>query len=263
MKSIEMDALRLLWIILTGAIPGFLATWLGIGGCFLRIPMMMALLGLPIKTAYAVNMAVISLTTIPGVIAHYKSRHVYSKGVLIASIAAAVGVFIGTQLAIWTPSNMLKKIFGIACIGVGIYMLYGAAKGKGKIPPRVTIDEVKRLEAGSKLFALMFFAGIATGLCGFGGGIYYMPVLNALGYPMHIAVGTSSAEMIFVAGVGAANLTIHGYMDAISFIGIGAVTLLFSWIGARAAKTTKAWILKMAFGVLIGIIGVLVALGFI
>jgi len=155
-------------------------------------------------------MAVISLTTIPGVIAHYRSRHVYSRGVLIASIAAAIGVFLGTQLAIWTPSSMLKKIFGIACVGVGIYMLYGAAKGRGKIPPRVTIDEVKRLEAGSRLFALMFFAGIATGLCGFGGGIYYMPILNALGYPMHIAVGTSSAEMIFVAGVGAANLTIHG-----------------------------------------------------
>ncbi len=32
-----MDALTILWIFLTGAIPGFFATWLGIGGCFLRI----------------------------------------------------------------------------------------------------------------------------------------------------------------------------------------------------------------------------------
>jgi len=258
-----MDWVRAFWIILTGAIPGFLATWLGIGGCFLRIPMMMALLGLPIKYAYAVNMAVISITTIPGVIAHYRNKHVYGKGVIVSSIAAALGVTLGTQLAMLTPSSTLKSIFGIACIGVGIYMLYGAAKARGRIPPRVTVEDVKRLEAGPRLFALMFFAGIATGLCGFGGGIYYMPILNALGYPMHIAIGTSSAEMIFVAGVGAANLTLHGYMDIISFIGIGVVTLLFSWIGAKAAKTTKAWILKMAFGILIAIIGGLVALRFI
>ncbi|HDJ66667.1 MAG TPA: sulfite exporter TauE/SafE family protein [Nitrososphaeria archaeon] len=258
-----MDWVRIFWIILTGAIPGFLATWLGIGGCFLRIPMMMALLRLPIKCAYAVNMAVISITTIPGVLTHYRNKHVYSKGVIVSSIAAAVGVALGTQLAMLTPSLTLKSIFGIACMGVGIYMLYGAAKGRGRIPPRVTVQDVKRLETGLRLFVLMFLAGIATGLCGFGGGIYYMPILNALGYPMHIAVGTSSAEMIFVAGVGAANLTIHGYMDVISFIGIGVVTLLFSWIGARAAKTTKAWILKMTFGILIAIIGALVALRFI
>ena len=73
-----MDWVRVFWIILTGAIPGLLATWLGIGGCFLRIPMMMTLLGLPIKYAYAVNMAVISITTIPGVIAHYRNKHVLS-----------------------------------------------------------------------------------------------------------------------------------------------------------------------------------------
>ena len=65
--------LQVVWILLIGAVTGFLATWLGIGGCFLRIPMMMVLLGLPIKTAYAVNMAVIAIATIPGVITHYLS----------------------------------------------------------------------------------------------------------------------------------------------------------------------------------------------
>ena len=31
-------ALLVLWIVLIGAVTGFLATWLGVGGCFLRIP---------------------------------------------------------------------------------------------------------------------------------------------------------------------------------------------------------------------------------
>ncbi len=45
----ETVLLQIVWILLIGAVCGFLATWLGIGGCFLRIPMMMVLLGLTVK----------------------------------------------------------------------------------------------------------------------------------------------------------------------------------------------------------------------
>ncbi|MCD6300108.1 MAG: sulfite exporter TauE/SafE family protein [Dehalococcoidales bacterium] len=258
-----MDALTILWIILTGAIPGFLATWLGIGGCFLRIPMMMGLLGLSIKSAYAVNMMVIGLTTIPGVVMHYRMRHVYTKGFIVAAIGAAAGVVLGTQLAMMVPSATLKSIFGIACVGVGIYMLYVALKTRDKISPRVTVDQVKSLQHGVKLGGLMFVAGVATGLCGFGGGIYYMPVLTALGYPMHIAIGTSSMQMIPVSLIGATNLTVHGYQSWLFMGTIGAVTLLFSWIGARTTAAMKAWLLRAIFGVLIAIVGILVAVGLI
>lgn len=258
-----MSGLTLLWVILIGAIPGFLATWLGIGGCFLRIPMMMGLLALPIKSAYAVNMMVIGLTTIPGVIMHFRMRHIYTKGFIVAAIGAAIGVVLGTQLAVMVPSDVLKKIFGIACVGVGIYMLYMALKTRGKTPPRVTIDEVEKLAHGINLGGLMFIAGIATGLCGFGGGIYYMPILTTLGYPMHIAIGTSSTQMIPVSLIGATNLTIHGYQNWL-FVGtIGAVTLVFSWLGARTTAAMKAWFLKAIFGVLIAIIGICVAAGLI
>ena len=256
-------ALLILWIFLIGAVAGFLATWLGIGGCFLRIPMMMALLGLSIKTAYAVNMAVIAIATIPGVITHYKMKHVYSKGFVVAAIGSAVGVIIGTQIAMYVPSATLKVIFGIACIGVGIYMSYSAIKGKGKTPARVTVDQVEKLEHGLKLGVLMFLAGIATGLCGFGGGIYYMPIYNALSYPMHIAIGTSSTQMIPVAAIGATNLSIHGFQNWFYVVTIGLVTLVFSWLGARSTKAMKAWVLRAIFGVLIGLVGLSVAIGLI
>lgn len=255
--------LELLWVFLIGAIPGFLATWLGIGGCFLRIPMMMGLLGLPIKSAYAVNMMVISLTTIPGVVAHYRMRHVYGPGLLVAAVGAAVGVIFGTQVAVFVPGATLKKIFGLACVGVGIYMLYMALKKRGKVPPRVTVDQVANLEHGPRLFVLMVLAGFATGICGFGGGIYYMPALSTLGYPMHIAIGTSSSEMVPVALIGAVNLTLHGYQRWLYVAGIGGVTLVFSYLGARTTAGMKAWVLRAIFGVLIGFVGACVAAGLI
>jgi len=225
--------------------------------------MVMGLLGLSIKDAYGVNMMVIAIATIPGVIMHYKMKHVYNLGFIIAAAGAAIGVLGGTQLAMFVPSATLKQIFGIACIAIGIYMLYMAFTKRGKTPPRVTIDQVTELEHSWRLFGLMIAAGFATGLCGFGGGIYYMPVLTALGYPMHIAIGTSSTQMIPVAGIGAVNLAAHGYMNWIYFVGIGVVTLFFSWLGARSTKTMKAWILRAIFGVLIMIIGICVAAGLI
>jgi len=252
--------LLVLWIVLIGTVTGFLATWLGVGGCFLRIPLMMMLLGLSIKEAYAVNMAVIALATIPGVIAHYRMKHVYKKGLITAAIGAGAGVVLGTQIAMYVPGATLKAIFGVACIGIGIYTTYSSIKKKGKTPPRVTVEQVKDLEHGLKLGVLMFLAGVATGLCGFGGGIYYVPVLSALGYPMHIAIGTSSTQMIPVASIGAANLTIHGYQNWFYVLTIGLVTTISSWLGARTTRWMKAWILRAIFGVLIGFVGFCVAL---
>lgn len=111
-------------VLLIGAVAGFLATWLGVGGCFLRIPLMMWLLGLSIKEAYCVNMAVIALTTIPGVIVHYRSRHVYVPGLIVAAVSAALGVFLGTQLVVYTPRTVLRIIFGVACALIGIYVVW-------------------------------------------------------------------------------------------------------------------------------------------
>lgn len=259
----ESVLLEIVWILLIGAICGFLATWLGIGGCFLRIPMMMVLLGLSIKTAYAVNMAVICIATIPGVISHYYMRHVYANGTVVAAAGAIPGVFAGTQIAMHVPNEILKAIFGIACTGVGIYMAAMAFKTKGATPPRVTLDQISGLASGVMLGLFMFLAGIATGLTGFGGGIYYMPILNALGYPMHIAIGTSSAQMIPVTAVGATNLTLHGFQDWYFLFWIGLVTLLFSWLGARATKAMHAWALRAIFGVFIMFVGISVAIGLI
>lgn len=249
-----------LWMFLTGAIPGFLATWLGIGGCFLRIPMMMALLGLNIKQAYCVNQAVIALTTIPGVVEHVKSDHIYKPGLIVAALSTVAGVLLGTTIAVWTPRAVLRTIFGVACFGVGIYMVWLALRTRGRVPPRVTASQAGRLPFGAGFAASLFLAGVATGVCGFGGGIYYVPVFSAFSYPMHVAIGTSSATMIATGAAGSLNLGLHGFMVWLPFIVIGAVTLLFSWLGARATKAVKAWLLRAIFGVLISIVGACVAL---
>jgi len=244
-----MDQL-IFWVnvLLTAIIPGLIATWLGVGGCFLRIPMFMYLFNVNIKTAYCLNQAVVALTTIPGVIEHKRKYHIYTRGLITAAVGAVLGVAVGAYMvAKIISTTALKGIFGAACILVGIYIIYNTIKKRGKLSKRVTIKEVGKLEYGLKLFILMFLAGLATGLCGFGGGIYYVPLFIALSYPTHVAIGTSSAEMIATAGMGSAVLTLNGYMNVMLFIAVGIPTLFASWIGAKLASKSPPWLLRIIY----------------
>ena len=250
-----------IYILIIALLPGFLATWLGVGGCFLRIPMLMYLLGLNIKQAYFVNQAVIAVTTIPGVIEHYRKKHVYSKGTIAAGISAALGVAFGAYVvAKYLPTEILKIIFGFACIGVGIYVAWKTIKMRGKLIKRVTIEETKQLECGPRLILLMFLAGFATGICGFGGGIYYLPIYFFLQYPTHVAIGTSSAQMIITASVGASVLAYYGFADVLIFAYVGVFTLIASWMGARLSAKTMPWVLRLVYAALIILVGGYVAI---
>ncbi len=236
------------YVLLTAIIPGLLATWLGVGGCFLRIPMLTYLFGVSIKTAYCINQATIALTTIPGVIVHWRSGHVYSRGLVVSAISAVVGVALGAYVvAKIIPTLALKGIFGAACIGIGIYITWKTLKARKALRRRVTVREVKWLEAGARLSLLMFLAGFATGLCGFGGGIYYVPIFMALSYPTHVAIGTSSAQMIATASIGSTVLSISGYMNVVLLASIGIPTLVASWIGAKLSVRSPPWLLRLVY----------------
>ncbi len=250
-----------LYVILTALIPGFMATWLGVGGCFLRIPMLIYLFNVPIKTAYCINQAIIALTTLPGVIVHFRNKYVYKKGLIVSAIAACLGVSIGAYIvAKYVPRLLLRVIFGTACTLIGIYVLNKTLKMKGKLRKIVSLTEIGELEHGYKLFTLMFLAGFATGICGFGGGIYYIPIFIGLGYPTHVAVGTSSTEMIFTGGLGTTVLTYHGFMKWTLFLAIGIPTLFASWIGAKMTKISPPYLLRLAYALSIIGVGIFVAI---
>lgn len=250
-----------LYVLLTALVPGLLATWLGVGGCFLRIPMMMYLFGLPIKVAYCVNQMVIAITTLPGVYVHWKNKHIYARGTIVAAVSAVAGTMLGAYVvARYISPIHLRAIFGFVCVGIGIYVFWNTYRARGKLAKRVTVEEAGKLEAGVKLAALMFLAGFATGICGFGGGIYYVPVFMALGYPTHVAVGSSSAQMIFTASSGSAVLAASGFHNMLMFAVIGIPTLIASWYGAKLSRRSAPWLLRMVYAVLISAVGLYVAI---
>jgi uncharacterized membrane protein YfcA len=120
-----------------------------------------------------------------------------------------------------------------------------------------------------------FLIGIVSGLAGIGGGVLLVPVLvMLLGYPMHTAVGTSSACLIFsstgavtayiINGLGVTGLPPYsiGYVNLVTFMILAVTTIPLARFGVRCAYRCSGRSLQIAFaGILILIGGMMLVSG--
>lgn len=120
------------WIYpLIGALGGFLAGLLGIGGGVIFVPVLMIFLNNPIE-AIATSLASMTVSTGISTWIHFRENRIdfstYRKlfpGVLIGSL-------LGAYLAKDTPQDVLRALFGLFSICVAIFFIFGirnTAKG--------------------------------------------------------------------------------------------------------------------------------------
>jgi len=106
-----------------GLVAGLLGGMLGVGGGFILVPGMVLLLSVGQHTAQGVSLAVITLTVLVGAITHYRQRNLSLGVVLWIAPAAALFGFLGSMAAGAIDASLLRRIFGIMTISVGIFML--------------------------------------------------------------------------------------------------------------------------------------------
>ncbi len=250
----------ILILAITGAAVGFASGLLGVGGCFIMVPVqywVYTSAGMDPATAtmiaFGTNLLVVFCTTISGAYAHTKRGSVYWKAAIVLGITGAIGSFFGSAIAAITPKDILRLAFGIGTIIAGIRM--ATAK-----PPMST----KELVRDPKMWALWGFPiGIISGIIGIGGGVFMVPVMTlALGFPMHLAVGTSVALMIFTGLGGTIGYIFQGlskvpfvtpighcigYVNIDGWLALSSTSILMAQVGARAAHKLPAQKLKLVF----------------
>ena len=107
-------------------------------------------------------------------------------------------------------------------------------------------------EYNVNLVLTMIFAGIAglsSGLLGVGGGIINVPVLTFAGFPIHLAVATSSFLIIFNAITGA---TSHAFLSHIDYSFAAVIipgVIIGAQLGAMASRKFKPKKLQLVFAV--------------
>jgi len=110
--------------------------------------------------------------------------------------------------------------------------------------------------------------GIVSGLAGIGGGVLLVPLLVILfGFPVHTAVGTSSACLVFSSGAAVVAYILHGlsapglppwslgYVYLPAWAALVVTTVPLSRIGVRLSHTCRPELLQGLFAVLMIAIG--------
>jgi uncharacterized membrane protein YfcA len=252
-------------IIITGITAGSASGLFGVGGGFLMTPVQYWIYTswgidstLATRLAFGTSLAVMIPTMISGALAHHRHHAVNWQAALPLGCAALIGGLAGGTLASHLPGQILRVIFALLIIATAIRMVWHIHTCPACEP---------RGSTGIYIF-LGLLVGIVSGLAGIGGGILLVPVLVIfLGYPMHTAVGTSSACLIFsstgavaayvINGIGIAGLPPYsiGYINLVAFAILAATTIPFARFGVRLAHRSSERDLQIVFAAVLILIG--------
>ena len=248
----------ILILLATGVGVGFAQGLLGVGGCFIMVPVMTIVfthMGVPtdiaVKVAFGTNLMVVFPTAISGSLAHHRRKAVWWKAGIILGIAVAAGALLGSTITSrFIRGEIIKIVFGAVILAAAVRMLTAR-------PPKI---EEEPKENPLLWGALGFPLGIVSGLIAIGGGVLMVPVLTTiLKFRMHKAVGTSTAMMMFSGAAGALGYFINGlhvpgrpeysfgYINLIAWLALAATSIAMAQVGARTAHLLPAKQLRYLF----------------
>ncbi|UUX92583.1 sulfite exporter TauE/SafE family protein [Methanoplanus endosymbiosus] len=253
----EMELIYILALLFTGIIVGFAGGLLGVGGCFIMIPVQYWVLTsmgydpqISILVAFGTNLAVVLPTALSGAYGHNKKGAVMWNAAVTMGIAGFFGAIIGGYIATLIPGDYLKVIFGVVILLSAVRMLTAKPPKLDKSPVNDTLTFL--------LWGIPI--GLLSGIIGIGGGVVLIPVMVlALHFKMHSAVGTSTALMAFTAlggtiayvinGFGVIGLPEYslGYLNLLQWILLAVPSVIMAQVGVRVAHKLPAKQLKYVF----------------
>lgn len=109
---VKMTRKQLLIGVGIGLVAGVASGYVGVGGGFLMVPLMLSLVGIPMRQASGTSLIAVMILAVPGVIEQGLLGNInYLAGVAIA-VGSIPGAVIGARLVRVVPERMLRFIFG-------------------------------------------------------------------------------------------------------------------------------------------------------
>ena len=251
-----------MWLIayaLIGAVIGFLAGLLGIGGGMSLVPVLAALFtaqGLAadhtVHLALATAMASVVFTSSSSVLAHHRLGTVDWSIVRRMAPGMVVGSLLSALAAGWLPQRVLALGFALIVYGGATQILLGRKPAPGR-----------QLPGQLAMTLLGLVIGVICGLVSAGGAFLTVPLMMAWGVAVHRAIGTAAAIGVPVAALGMLGYIISGWQVAglpdytLGFVYLPALLALVAAsvftapYGARLAQRLPVATLKRVFALLL------------
>lgn len=249
--------------LLLGAVVGFFAGLLGVGGGGVMVPVLTSYFlykNVPIESvvhlALGTSMASIIMTSASSLYAHHKHQGVMWNIVKTMTPGVLAGTFAATYLVTQISSRHLAIFFALFMTYVSIQMFLNSQPK----PSRTTPGKAGLLTAGSGIGAISAVVAI-------GGGSLTVPFLAWHNIALKKAIGTSAAIGFPIAIAGTLGYLINGWNSEyqqdylFGFIYLPAVLLisLISYftapLGARLAHRLPVPVLRKVFAVFLLLLG--------
>ena len=242
-----------------GAIVGFLAGLLGIGGGMTLVPILSALFVAQAMTpdhtvhlALGTAMASIVFTSSASVREHH--RHAAVDWTIVKRMVPGMllGALIATVASGWIPQRALAIAFAVIVYAGATQIFLGTKPSAHAAMP-----------GAAGVFAVGTVIGAIAGLVSAGGTFLTVPFMLYCGVRMHTAIGTGAAIGIPVAVIGTVGYIVSGWrIDhlppwSLGFVYLPALALLVAAsivtapMGARAAHKLPVQTLRRVFALLL------------
>lgn len=251
------------YLIVAGAVSGFLAGLFGIGGGAVIVPVLYQIFGMlhvddavRMHLSVGTSLAVIVPTSLRSLLAHRKRGAVDMELLRSFIVAVPAGVIVASLVAASISSAGLRTIFATMTVLVGLKLVFNRASWRlgSEIPGNPV-----RSAIGAAI-------GFLSTLMGIGGGVLNNTFMSLYGRPMHQAVATSSGVGVLIsvpgiigyvwAGWGDPLLPAFstGFVNWIAVLAIIPVSFVVAPLGVRAAHALKRRQLEIGFGIFMFIV---------
>lgn len=220
---------------------------LGGGGSIMMVPLLVYAAGVETKTAIAMSLFVVGITSLVGMVSHARAGRVRWRTGLSFGLAGMAGAYVGGLVGGHLPGQLLLVAFAGMMLAASVAMLRGRRGGGGG--ERTSIPVVRVVVQGAAV-------GFVAGTVGAGGGFLIVPALVLLaGLPMAPAVGTSLVVLTMQSLAG-----FLGYLSVVSLdwtltATVSSLAVVGSLLGSRVAGLVPEQRLRRAFGWFVLVLG--------
>jgi hypothetical protein len=252
-------------------VAGFLGALTGLGGGVVIVPLLTLVFHVDIH--YAIGAALVSvIATSSGAAAAYV-REGYSnvRVGMFLEIATTVGALVGAVLVLHLHVSVISVIFGVVLLysayaSLSEHTVAGTDGGPDRIATWLKMDSTYPTPSGLQSYrvrnvplgsALMFVAGVLSGLLGIGSGaVKVLAMDRAMKLPFKVSTTTSNFMIGVTAAAGAGIYLSRGYIDPSLAMPVMLGVLAGSILGARVLAGARVKTLRLVFSVVIAVLAV-------
>ncbi len=108
-------------LVASGVIVGIGASFSGLGGGFLMIPLLL-FVGYNAQKAVGTSFLAIFVISISALVAHNKFANIDFKAGILLGVGGIIGAQVGARLVQHVSTGNFKKIFAVILIGLAVYL---------------------------------------------------------------------------------------------------------------------------------------------